>query len=223
MQKINTCEQLSELVQEVGFIPLFSCSIPGFSVEELTPRAPWWTGSAEKDPWEWREQIASAKQITYGKFFEQKAAFVSREWFPVLAVFRRGGYDFQARYDAGHASKKEKDILDLLAGHGSLASHHLKRLAGYGGRGGEKGFDGMMARLQMQTYVTVTGFERKKDKFGQDYGWPASVYSVAESLFGEDDIDSCDLEPAEAKEKLVAHIASLFPDAPLAQINRFIR
>ncbi len=222
LRQVKTREELCTMVEEIGFIPLFACSIKGFSVEELTPRLVWWTGDADTDPWEWREQIASEGHIAYGKFFGQKSAFISREWFPILAAFRRDGYVFRERYEAGLASKKARDVMDLLEEHGMLASWRLKRLAGFG-KEGEKGFEGVLAQLQMQTYVTVCGFERKKDRFGQEYGWPASVYSTAERFFGEDHIGSCGLGPDDAGEKLVEQICRVIPGVSVAQAEGFMR
>ena len=39
------------------------------------------------------EIIAAGGRIAYGKFFDRKAGFISREWLPVFANYRRDGYD----------------------------------------------------------------------------------------------------------------------------------
>lgn len=96
--------------------------------------------------------------VAYGKLFTKKAGLVSWEWYPDLANYRRNGYDFDAHYEDGLASHREKRVKDL------------KRLAGFGGDG-LKGFDTVMTNLQMQTYVTVHSFESAYDKYGQPYGW----------------------------------------------------
>jgi hypothetical protein len=111
--------------------------------------------------------------------------------------------------------------MGVLADHGTLPSQEIKRLAGFG-RGGEKGFEGVMAALQMQTYITVRGFERKLNKLGQEYGWPASLFSSTESLFGEDHLDACDLEPQEAKEALVEQIQVVLPGVSGSEAEKFI-
>ena len=55
---LHSPEELLALVQEIGFLPLFSNGIPGFSVEERTPAEDWWVGSPATDPWAWRELLA---------------------------------------------------------------------------------------------------------------------------------------------------------------------
>ena len=103
---IQTQKDLIEAVQSFGFIPLFRNSLPGFSVEEhVLPRV-WFSG--ESGVWEWKGPVIQKTRCAYGKFFEKKAAFVSAEWFPDLANYRRDGYDFDARYDDGLASYGDK-------------------------------------------------------------------------------------------------------------------
>lgn len=70
----------------------------------------WWTGDPQQDPWIWRELIARSGQVAYGKFFNNKAGFISRKWFPVFANYRRDGYDFDALYDDELASKRRKEF-----------------------------------------------------------------------------------------------------------------
>ena len=98
---LHSPEDLLELVQEIGFMPLFSNEIPGFSVEEHTPAADWWTDDPASDPWAWRQVLASNEFIAYGKFFDRKAGFVSKDWFPDFANYRRDGYDYEGLYEDG--------------------------------------------------------------------------------------------------------------------------
>ena len=63
--------------------------IPGFSLEERTETQFWWSGNLAVDSWEWRTLIARSGEIAYGKFFEKKAGFISKEWLPFFANYRR--------------------------------------------------------------------------------------------------------------------------------------
>ena len=53
---IRSAKDLLEVIEKTGFLPLFSNSVPGFSVEEMTCPSQWWTGS-DLDPWSWREEL----------------------------------------------------------------------------------------------------------------------------------------------------------------------
>ena len=220
---IHSSAELEAMVEKYGFLPYFKCRIPGFSAEEYCAPDGWWSGDPERDPWEWRSIVAANGRVAYGKLFEGKAGFVSREWYPVFASFRRDGYDFDSRWDDGLATRKEKLIMDVLESGESIPSFELKRLAGFGGDG-EKGFESVLTRLMMRTYVTVRGFRRRQNRHGEEYGWPVSVYSTPESLFGREAVTSAyNLEPEEAFEKLLSHVRNMFPQAEEKDLRRLLK
>ena len=166
---LHTVQDAINYINEIGFLPLFKNSIPGFSLEERTVPEYWWCGNPKVDPWEWRELIARSGEVAYGKFFEKKAGFISREWLPYFANFRRDGYDFDALWDDEKASRRQKKIMDLFNAEAEIYSNEIKARAGFG-KGGEKGFDGTMTDLQMKTYLTVRDFRQRKNKKGELYG-----------------------------------------------------
>ena len=89
--RIRSWRELINWINEVGFLPLFANEVPGFSAEEHVSPLFWWTGDPEQDPWEWREIIPTTGEVAYGKFFNNKTGFISREWFPYSA--NAGGTD----------------------------------------------------------------------------------------------------------------------------------
>ena len=181
-------------------------------MEECCPKELWFSDT-EEGPWEWKGPIVRSGRCVYGKFFRGKACFVSSQWLPDFANFRRDGYDFDARYDDGLASRKDKNIYDTVAEHGILLSRDLKALCNYR-KGGNKGFDTVITRLQMQTYISIADFVYMKDRFGQPYGWGVAEYSTPEKQFGYDFVTSAyHREPAASKEKIVTHLKSILPDA----------
>ena len=221
--RIKTHHELSEYINKVGFLPLFKNSIEGFSVEELTAADSWWTPVPEEDPWQWREVIAGEGQIAYGKLFGNRAGFVSKEWYPYLASYRRDGYDFDSRYEDGLASHRAKKVMDVLTITELIPSNELKSTAGFY-KGGEKGFEGVMTLLQMQTYITVRSFQRRCNKRQEEYGWPVAIFSLSERLFGEDHVRSAyTLGAAKAKSMIVEQIKSRYPKVSVTEIEKVIR
>ena len=202
---IDSPDAIIQMVHDYGFLPLFKNQIAGFSVEEHTPPQMWF--SDEQDgPWEWKGPVARSGQCVYGKFFGGKAGFVSREWLPDFANFRRNGYDFDVRYDEGLAARKDKELLDTITLHGALLSKELKRICGYR-KGGNTGFDTAITRLQMQTYVTIADFVYQQDKFGRTYGWGVAQYTTPEAQFGYDYVTSAyDRQPEESMGLIVEHL-----------------
>jgi hypothetical protein len=219
---IHTVEEAIEYINRIGFLPFFKNDIPRFSLEERTVSDYWWSGDENKDPWEWREIIARSGEIAYGKFFDKKAGFISKEWFPYFANYRRDGYDFDALWDDEKASLRQKKIMDLFEIENELYSFEVKKKAGFG-KGGEKNFDGTIARLQMQTYLCVRDFRQKKSKSGAAYGMPVAVYCKPEQLFGYDYVTSAYSEsPQASARRIIEHMAEIYPVATDKQLKKML-
>lgn len=222
--RIKTPNELTAYIEETGFLPLFSGAVPGFSVEEKTAADYWFTGEAE-DPWDWRAVLAGEHNIAYGKFFGKGAGFISKKWFPLFASYRRNGYDFDSLYEDGKAPRRLKLIMDVLESEDadSLFSYEIKAQAGFG-KGGEKGFEAALTNLQMQTYLTTMGFEKKKNKAGAPYGWPVALYGTPETLFGKTHVISAyDIPAEEAKDRIITQVQRLYPKADLPAVQKLIR
>ena len=212
-RRIRSWQELIRWIDEIGFLPLFKNEISGFSAEEHTSDLYWWSGDPEQDPWEWRQLIARSGRVAYGKFFGKKAGFISKKWFPHFANWRRDGYDFDSRWEDERASLRQKRIMDRFAEHEALYYFELKRLAGFG-KNGEKNFEGSVTDLQMESYLLIRDFRQRVNQKGQPYGWPISVYSTPEALWGYEHISSAySSDPSRSKELIYRQIQSTFPSA----------
>ena len=222
---IQDVDEAVEYINRVGFLPLFKNEIPGFSLEERTVAEYWWSDDPVRDPWRWRIAIAKKHDILYGKFFAKKAGFISKKWLPVFANYRRDGYDFDALWDDEKASIRQKKIMDFYLEENAEAeyfSSELKKKAGFG-KGGEKGFDGVITALQMQTYLCVRDFRQRKNKKGEAYGWPVAVYCTPEHLWGRDHVTSAYTESAASSgEKIAAHMREIYQIATRQQVHRLV-
>lgn len=216
---IQNWEELIGWVDEVGFLPLFKNEADGFSVEENTSDLYWWSGNEERDPWEWRQLIARSGRVAYGKFFAGRAGFISRAWFPHFANWRRDGYDFDSRWEDERASIRQKRIMDCFSTRDEWFSFALKQQAGFG-RGGEKNFEGTVTDLQMSGYLLIRDFRQRINKKGFSYGWPISVYTTPESLWGYEHISSAySIAPAESRELIYEQVRKNFPEAAQEELD----
>ncbi len=221
-RELRSPEDIVALTAELGFLPFFAGDIPGFSVEECCPPELWFSEEAD-GPWEWKGPAARSGQCVYGKFFGGRAGFISKEWFPDFANLRRDGYDFDARYDDGLAARKDKEVYDMVVEHEALLSKELKRLCNYR-KGGNRGFDTVITRLQMQAYVTIGDFVYLQDKYGQTYGWGVAQYTTPEAQLGYDFVTSAyRKEPAESKADILTHLKSILPDADETQLLKWMK
>lgn len=136
-RQLHSADGLIAAVEQHGFLPFFRNEIHGFSIEELCPPELWFADDVD-GPWEWKGPAARSGKCLYGKLFNKKAGFVSREWIPDFANFRRDGYDFDARWDDGLASYKDKELYEAIAGEGRMLSKRLKEALNYR-KGGNTG------------------------------------------------------------------------------------
>ena len=221
---IKSKEDLVGVIEELGFLPFFANSIDGFSIEEHVGWDLWYDNETGDWPvWEWKGPIIRENGFAYGKFFEKKACYISPQWFPDFANWRRDGYDFDARWDDGLAQMRDKRLYDLIEGNAPIISKELKKLGDYR-KGGVKGFDTTITRLQAQGYVLISDFVYMRDKYGAPYGWGVAEYSTPEAFMGERFTESVyQRSPEESYERIFAHFKKLFPDEDEKTIKRFLK
>lgn len=91
-------------------------------------------------------------------------------------------------------------------------------------KGGNKGFDTIITRLQMQTYLCIADFEYMRDKFGRTYGWGVARYSTPEELFGYDTVTAAYIRsPEESRQRIFKHLAELLPESSEKQIMSLMK
>ena len=215
---LHSADELAALVNELGFLPFFAGQVRGFSVEECTPADRWFVDGTD-GPWEWKGPAIQAAGCAYGKFFKGKAGYISRDWYPDFANVRRSGLSFAEAYGDGRIPHDTKAVYDTLAAADTLLSRDLKRRSGCP----KKSFDSVLTRLQMQGYVVTTDFEYARDRFGKPYGWGLARVDIPEHVFEANFMDEVsENTPTESRQKLLTHLARLWPSATEKQQLRLI-
>ena len=228
--KICTFEDMKEAVREYGILPFFANEIEGYSIEEMCdPRV--YFGD-EPGVWDWKGPVIQETRCAYGKFFKNKAAFITKELFPDFANYRRDGYDFDARFEDGLAKYKEQYLYNIIASRHSILSKDAKAVGGYikpkvkGPDQWEprKGFDTSVTKLQMQCYVLTSDFEYEIDRNGNFYGWGIARYATPEEFYGKYFTSRVyKRTPEESFRKILKHMKKILPDVPEEQLIRFLR
>ena len=226
---VRTKQDLINAVKTFGIVPYFPTSIPGFSLEEHCHPAVLWSDSGD-DSWAWKGPVIRETGCAYGKFFEKKSAYVSREIFLDLANYRRDGYDFDARYDDGLAKYQDKQLFDLIEAHAPILSKELRQSGGYAYSGrwqktdGVKGFDTSVIRLQEQCYVIISDFVYTIDRHGNRRGWGVAQYDTPERFMG--DVFTSMVytrRPEESYERLMERLIKLFPHVSEKALKKFLK
>lgn len=217
---IDSKEALVSAVRELGIVPFFRNPLPGFSIAEHVSPDVWFSDG--EGVWEWKGPVIRETGCAYGKLFAGKAVYVSSERFTDLANYRRDGYDFDARYDDGLASAKEKEIWEWVVENGPADGKQIKSALGYG-KNGKKGFDTLMTNLQSRCYLLITDFVYETGKDGKPYGWGTALYDTPERFFGDAFRETVYLRtPEESRERLFVHLRSLLPEADEKAIRRWM-
>ena len=205
---IRNSNDMKEIVEEYGFLPFFSSAIPGFSVEEMALSSVWFPPKGE-GVWEWKSDVIHSTGCAYGKFILSRPAFISKDLFITLAAYRRDGYDFEGMVNDGMVTKNERTIYSILEEAGTASSAFLRQRAGMS----KSVFDSTITRLQMRTFMMVSGFGYNLTKEGRPYGWGIARYALPETIYEGLDETLNALEPADAKDRLLADLRRHFPDA----------
>ncbi len=217
--EIYSAAGLTAYIQEVGFLPLLNSGVRGFSAEEVVADdcryVVFADGGWDWPLWKWKGPIVTEGNCVYGKFFDKKAGFVSRDWWPDFCNYRR------SRHPVPEEGSIEDTILMTLRESGSLITRELRAACGFDGPKMRGKFDAYVTRLQMGCYIVTEDFVYPTDRRGREYGWGWSLLTTPETLFGREACQS----PHTAKEscqKLTEHLKKLLPEASDRQIQKMI-
>lgn len=214
---IRSQQDLADMIAQVGILPFFTNSVPGWSVEEHIDPAVWFTD--QPGPWEWKGPLAAAQACAYGKFIKNRAAFISREWFADLANYRRDGYDWEGWEADGLANYKDTLLMRYLEAHPYALSKNAKRECGF-----SKGFDTVVTRMQMQTFIVTADFQYSVTKEGVPYGWGNAVIEPAERFLGDPWLSLPERRTPQASfERMIGHLRRLMPEADEAALRRELK
>ena len=218
-RKINSCPQLMDYIQQVGFLPLLYSGIDGFSAEEsvssqcryhVLPDGGW-----EWPLWKWKGSIITESDCVYGKFFDKKAGFISREWWGDFCNWRRSLSPSPAE------DSIEGVILDVLRVNGSMITRELRAACGFDGPKMRSRFDSYVTRLQMACRVVTEDFVYPRDRHDRPYGWGWALLTTPEQLLGS---DACQVNrtPEQSHERIVKHLKKLHPHVAEKELLKLI-
>ena len=225
---VFSAETMLGTIEALGIVPFFENPIPGYSIEELTPKEHWFDGQENLclTPWDWKIPCVQSGDIAYGKYlWGGKAAFATVEWYSELLNWRRSLEKYQPTED-------QRRILEYLEEHGSIGIKEIRALLGIK----KSAADALITKLQMQCRVVTGDITRVYRGPDLHYnGWQLSSFCTPESLFcvdalpgpggfpfGEARTLEVDHSPDESLARLVEHIRSIAPGATEKQILKIL-
>ena len=217
--RIGSVVEMMELINDIGFLPLLDSGIYGYSAEEIVDEDCRYVnfpdGGWDWPLWKWKGQIVTEMPCMYGKFFNKKAGFISKEWWPDFCNYRRSKFPYP------NEDSIEGTIIDTLRTSGSLITRQLRAACGFNGKGMRSKFDGYITRLEMATYIVTEDFVYPRDKHNREYGWGWSLLNTPEELYGKEACQ-CNRSAEESFQRIVGQLKKILPNATETQILRCI-
>ena len=210
---------MMELIQKIGFLPLLDSGIERFSAEDIVDEdcryVTFPEGGWDWPLWKWKGEIVTEMPCMYGKFFNKKAGFVSKEWWADFCNYRR------SKYPRPEEESIKEAILSTLQSSGSLITRELRTACGFTGKGMRSKFDSFITRLEMATYIVTEDFIYPRDKHNREYGWGWSLLNTPEELYGRDAC-RCYRTPEESYQRIFEHLKAILPNATDKQLIKMI-
>ncbi|MBR5018401.1 MAG: hypothetical protein IKX53_02050 [Bacteroidales bacterium] len=197
LRPIDSPESMIAAIRHFGVLPFFRCSIPGWSVEDLTAPGCWFSDDEDTflGPWDWKIDAVREGDIAYGKFLGGKAAFATVPWYRELMNWRRSqpqykmaeGGRFRTTTTHDRLLKRLAPVaLAAIREAGALEARELRLICSAAEKAPVKKItmDSVIQYLQMGTWTVIGDFERVY--LGPDLhyaGWQRASNTTPDELF----------------------------------------
>jgi hypothetical protein len=202
---IHTYEEAVEVIKEVGILPLATL-VPQYpSLDGITPKENWHTGS-EVDPWLWRAQFPVDGVAAYGKFLKKKSVLISRELLPLVRAIIGSKESLENRYADGLVSREAVELFRLIHEEEGIDTRVLRVKAGMKDKEKKKPFDQALLELQGSMDIVVSGTKEKTNEVGEKNGWSSTSFETMENWAKRNDVKLEELDIEGAKVELKNHL-----------------
>ncbi len=210
IRPIASPEAMISIIRTIGIVPFSKCSVPGWSIQEMTDPDFWFTTSDQLGPWDWKVDAVQSG-IVYGKFLSRKSAFATEEMYRHLMNWRRSLPYYRmaegGRYKATTIDDRlhkylSPVLLSAIRKHETLDSSELrgilekevplevrKKVGGYVGKNlipkvTKQAVDFIMQFLEMGTWTVVGDITRVYRGPNCEYkGWQRNSITTPDLLF----------------------------------------
>jgi hypothetical protein len=205
---VHTYEEAIGVIKEIGFLPLAKL-IPDYpSLDSITSKEHWHTGS-ELDPWMWRAKFPGDGAAAYGKFVKRKSVLLSTELLPFYRAILGSPVSVENRYQDGLMSREAVELFTLIKENEGIDTRVLRVEAGMKEKEKKKVFDNALLELQGSMYICVSGTKEKTNAAGEKNGWSSTSYETMTYWAKNHRIDENPIGRDDAKMMLRDHFAAI--------------
>jgi hypothetical protein len=217
--KVHTYEEAINVIREIGFLPLAKL-IPNYpSLDSITAKEHWYTGS-ELDPWLWRAKFPGDGSAAYGKFVKKKSVLLSTELLPFIRAILGSPLSVENRYQDGLMSREAVELFALIKENEGIDTRVLRVEAGMKDKEKKKLFDNALLELQGSIDIVVSGTKAKTNDAGEKNGWSSTSFETMKYWAKNHRIDEVLIEKEDAKLKVRDHFASICSNEAMKAFNK---
>lgn len=234
---ITSPDAMLDAITALGIVPFFINIVPGYSIEEMTPKECWFDDDSDTlGPWDWKIDCIQSGCIAYGKFLlGGKASFATVERYRELMNWRRSRKELKPK-------GLEMDVYNAIVEAGTLTTSELRKRFGIK----KSKMDTIITHLEYATLVVTGDIQRVYRGPDLCYsGWQRSSVCTPEALFSlnETNDETKDFgeiffnvkkskndktlkvssKPEESFSRLCGRAQSMFPAAPKESIAKIFR
>lgn len=202
---IESFEQMSKLIEELGLLPLASFIPDHPSLESLTPKENWHSDT-DKDPWIWRAKFPEDGVAAYGKFMKKKAVLVSTPLFPLFMTAVGQEETIDKRYEKGLLSTYARNIYSIIEAEPGIETRALRSKAGMKAKELKKEFDAAVVELQSNVDIVISGVKERLDNQGEKNGWNSTSFVTSHFWLKQNGLKESELSKVAAKEQLLTEL-----------------
>lgn len=217
--KVHTYEEAIDVINEIGFLPLAKL-IPDYpSLDSITLKEHWHTGS-ELDPWMWRAKFPSDGKAAYGKFVKKKSVLLSTELLQLFRSILGSPLPVKNRYQDGLLSKEAVELYTLICENEGIDTRVLRVEAGMKDKEKKKLFDHALLELQSSMDIVVSGTKAKTNEAGEKNGWSSTSFETMEFWIQNQGMKENTFKVEDAKMMLKDHFAPICSPEAMKSFNK---
>ncbi|SET28759.1 hypothetical protein [Paenibacillus sp. NFR01] len=207
MKQVVTYEEMAEVLNRMGIIPLAGLIPEHPSLNGLTKEENWHTGS-EQDPWGWRVRFPGDGLAAYGKLIKKKAVLIAREWVPAFAKAIGSDKELEERYNSGLASKESLALMRIIREQPGIETRELRSRAEMKAKESKTTFENALTELQGNFDIVISGVKARINAEGEESGWKSTSYEPADIWMVQNGIEPFEGTREEAIVWLRGHMES---------------
>lgn len=220
--RIETYEEAVKVINEVGILPL-AALVPQYpSLDSITDKENWYTGS-ELDPWSWRVRFPVDGVAAYGKFIKKKSIFISRELLPVVGTILGSEDTLEKRYSDGLVSREALELFQFIQAEEGIDTRVLRVKAGMKDKEKKKVFDQALLELQGSMDIVICGTKEKTNELGEKNGWSSTSYETMENWANRHKVQLGNIKLEDAKITLKNHLEKISGQETMKSFSKIFR